>query len=116
VFGFLKRKPSESESITYCKALGAAAVIEPVLEQGLHVGFLIRVDETGASLAPYFQYDAARSAFVHVVEDRVESNDFEQMVPNRSTLGLPPLADDGRQRAVRVVLGRNDTSLMQWNT
>ena len=90
-------------------------MIEPVLTGGLYSGFLIRINETGNTLAPYFQYELASDAFAADIEDRINQNDFEQAMTNRAALGMPPLEDDGRASAVRAVLGQNDAPLMRWN-
>jgi hypothetical protein len=115
MFGLFKKKLSEDDAIFHCKRMAAAAAIEPILENGAYSGFLVRIDETGSSLAPYFRFDSARNAFAGEVEDRIQRNDFEQVMPNRAALGLPPRQDDGRRSAVRAVLGQKDVPLMRWN-
>lgn len=115
MFGLFKKKTSESDAVAYCKLMANEAEIDPVLDGGLYSGFLIRINETGSTLAPYFNYESARNAFAEDIEDRIARDDFEQVIPSRTTLGLPPPEDDGRSRAVRAVIGKNDAQLMTWN-
>lgn len=115
MFGLFKKKPTESDATAYCKTVASKAVIEPVLTGGLYSSFLIRINETGSTLAPYFQYELARDAFAAGIDDRIDQNDFEQVMTNFAELGMPPLRDDGRVSAVRVVLGQHNAPLMRWN-
>jgi hypothetical protein len=115
MFGLFKSKPTEREAIAFAEKLANGAVIEAVLEQGRYVGFLIHIDQSGSSLAPYFVHEAARSLFVEIVEILIQDGDFDPRPMNRAALGLPPIENDGRGTAKRALLGRSNASLMQWS-
>jgi hypothetical protein len=115
MFAFFKRKPTAREAVEFCQKIGNQTLIEPVLEDGRYKGFLVRLRQTGAELAPHFQFEEARTFFVDIIDVRIADGDFEPISPDREAVGLPPLAEDGRASAARAILARDNVPFISWN-
>jgi hypothetical protein len=115
MFEFFKPKPNEAEAMTIVEKLANTAIIEAVLEKGRYSGMLIRVDQSGQSLGGYLAHEAARDVFIEILECRIKDGEFDPPPSYQAELGFPAEVDDGRDSAVRVLLGPDNSKLLQWN-
>lgn len=113
---FFRKRPSPDESVRRCASLAREATIDVALDAGDYAGFLVRIDEDGASLAPHFQHPEARSAFVDCVDARIREGkfndpgaDIEIVAEGRRLTGWTP-----DTRVLRAVIGRGETPLFTW--
>jgi hypothetical protein len=116
MFRLFSKKPSLKDSVSACASLAASANIVVVLENGNYKAFFIYVDADGASLADYFTYPDAHSAFVSVVEQRISNRQFDDptdgidmVAEARQMTGWTPNLD-----VMRAVIGRGNTPLFRW--
>lgn len=114
MFSIFKKEPTESESINYCRLLANRAFIDLTYVQG-DPKFIIKVDQVGATIAPYMKQRKAIAAFVEIVEDRI----FREFPANQAEdLGLPAeLMDESETNfngCYRVVGSSEMKGLFKW--
>lgn len=92
-----------SDATRVCQLLAEHASIEPVLEGCTYIGFIVQLKD--AQLEKYLKLRQAVSAFVRVVEKRIEAQDFACLYihPASSELdcvGAPRVVFDARGRVL----------------
>jgi hypothetical protein len=92
-----------SDATRVCQLLAEHASIEPVLEGCSYIGFIVQLQD--AQLEKYLKLRQAVSAFMRIVEQRIEAKDFTCLYihPASSELdsaGAPRVVFDARGRVL----------------
>lgn len=96
---------SDSEAVFTCQLLGRLSSIEPVLENCSYIGFIIQLHSF--EFERYRKLNEAVAAFVHVIEMRIDEQDFTSLYihPASSELnasGVPRVVFDPRGRVLHT--------------
>ena len=117
MFSFFSKKPSTQDAVSYMTALAKEAVIDAVLENGNYSGFLIFLDiDAGGAYVKYFAHQKALEAFVEFIEERISNVNYNDPGDEGMVKEMREISGWKKNlNVIRVVLGRGNTSLFQWN-
>jgi len=92
-----------SHATRACQSLAKQASLEPLLEGCAYIGFIIQLDDF--QFEKYLKLHEAISAFVRVIEKRIEARDFTYLYihPASSELdsaGAPRVVFNARGRVI----------------
>lgn len=80
MFGLFRRKPSSKDAALFCRNVAERASVDAVYAKGNYIGFLVRVDSDGASLAEHFKHPEGLAAIVQVINRRIADGHFDDAV------------------------------------
>jgi hypothetical protein len=117
MFSFFSKKPSTQDSVTYMSTLAKEAVIDAVLENGNYSGFLISLDiDAGGTYVKYFANQEALEAFIGSIEERINNGNYNDPGDDGMVKEMREMSGWKKNlNVIRVVLGRGNKSLFQWN-
>ena len=105
------------DSVNYMTALAEEAVVDSVFENGNYSGFLIFLDiDAGGAYVKYFAQQEALQAFVGIIEERIKNGNYND--PGNDGMVKEMREMSGWKKnlnVIRVVIGRENKSLFQWN-
>jgi hypothetical protein len=118
MFSLFSSKPSKQESVDYISKIANEARIEVAMVEGNYGGFLIFIDEDGASLGVHFKHPEVPAKFIKIIETRISSGQYDDPQAEMEDMFPGWGAVNGRKanlNVVRGVFGRENKSLFQWN-
>lgn len=109
MFGLFKDKSIEN-SVEIAKN----ATIEPALQKGSYVAFLVHLRMSHDEILKHWKTEKAVQAFVEEIENRIDSDDFDDPL-EQFIGGIAREGDTGKKSALRAVFAPENKLLMKWN-